>query len=364
MIDNNKFPDLSGKRFKSTINYKDMDFKNNFTKIFGNDVDLEKPIRRVLILTRKIDKDIDFLGPFLIQNNIDYVRINSDEITNVQWKYTTTERKQILQLIVNDTLYDINDFDNIIYRYFSVESIGGSYRREITKQYIQDQWQEFLYSVNSIYTGIWINGIFQTEQSQNRVHQIRLASESGFRVPETIITNQVMRKKINDDSLIVKALHSHFVEVIPEIRNEVYAKSVKNELDILVDEYNNDSYIAPLVIQKNIIHRIEIRVFYIDNFMCAIKYFSGENDEWHRNHMDKIGPSIIEMSIEHKKKISILINKLGLKYAALDFIWETSEDRLIFLEVNPFGDWRWLESRIKEPVFTNAIINYILRGEN
>ena len=49
-----------------------------------------------------------------------------------------------------------------------------------------------------------------------------------------------------------------------------------------------------------------------------------------------------------KNKCIKLIRALGLVYGAIDFV--TKGNKFIFLEVNPTGEWGWLEKKLDFPI--------------
>ena len=44
-----------------------------------------------------------------------------------------------------------------------------------------------------------------------------------------------------------------------------------------------------------------------------------------------------------------MLNELGLNYGAFDFVRAVNGE-LVFLEVNPTGEWAWLEHRLQFPM--------------
>ena len=49
-----------------------------------------------------------------------------------------------------------------------------------------------------------------------------------------------------------------------------------------------------------------------------------------------------------------MLEAMGLHYGAFDFI-EDLEGRLVFLEINPTGEWAWLEEQLNLP-FREAFV--------
>lgn len=59
------------------------------------------------------------------------------------------------------------------------------------------------------------------------------------------------------------------------------------------------------------------------------------------------------LSEEMKSKCRAMLDMLGLLYGAFDFV-RTPEGDLVFLEVNPTGEWAWLEDRLGFPMLKSA----------
>ena len=52
------------------------------------------------------------------------------------------------------------------------------------------------------------------------------------------------------------------------------------------------------------------------------------------------------------------MQRLGLEFGALDFV-RTPEDRYVFLEVNPNGQWLWLDDSLNLGI-TAATANWLV----
>lgn len=59
--------------------------------------------------------------------------------------------------------------------------------------------------------------------------------------------------------------------------------------------------------------------------------------------------SASSLTDEVKRMCRAMLAKLGLIYGAFDFV-RTPEGELVFLEVNPTGEWAWLEDRLGFPM--------------
>jgi glutathione synthase/RimK-type ligase-like ATP-grasp enzyme len=64
------------------------------------------------------------------------------------------------------------------------------------------------------------------------------------------------------------------------------------------------------------------------------------------------------LPVETEKRIFALMKRLGLVYGAID-LRRTPEGRHVFLEVNPAGEWRFVEERTGQPI-TKALAKLLI----
>lgn len=69
---------------------------------------------------------------------------------------------------------------------------------------------------------------------------------------------------------------------------------------------------------------------------------------------------LIDIPKEIKEKCLKMMDIMNLKFGAFDFIVDRNEN-YIFLEVNPNGQWLWLEKLLGLEI-SNKIINYLSKG--
>ncbi len=69
---------------------------------------------------------------------------------------------------------------------------------------------------------------------------------------------------------------------------------------------------------------------------------------------------IHELPQEIHRKCLELVGKLGLSFAAIDMI-VTSDDRYVFLEANPNGQWQWIEQATGFPI-CETLVDLLVMG--
>jgi len=122
--------------------------------------------------------------------------------------------------------------------------------------------------------------------------------------------------------------------------------------------------ICPGIFQKEIEKLFEIRVTTGGKKIFSVKIDSQNRDDtkldWRRNQF-QLSYSIFELPRKMKNLINHMITKLGLHYSAYDFIFTPNEE-FYFLEVNPGGQWLWLEKEIGLQI-SKALAEYMISGK-
>jgi glutathione synthase/RimK-type ligase-like ATP-grasp enzyme len=201
----------------------------------------------------------------------------------------------------------------------------------------------------------WVNAPSAISEANDRRNQLMTAKACGFDIPSTIITNDPQTAKdfyySCNCNIIVKALHSHAVELGGDMYC-MFSRSLSEEDLVRI----NDLVYAPCILQEKVQKKSEMRVTVVgDKVFAAVMKFSSESkrsEDIHRCSPNdvtleayrELRPVIIEKCIR-------FVKSLGLRYGAIDFVVDKN-DNLVFLEVNPAGDWYWIEQETRLPITT------------
>ena len=102
----------------------------------------------------------------------------------------------------------------------------------------------------------------------------------------------------------------------------------------------------------------EIRVTVIDKKVFASSVYSQSNEntknDWRK---EKLEFSKVEIPKEISNKCITLLQELNIKFGAIDLI-KTPEDEYVFLEINPNGQWAWIESQTGQEM-SDEIIKFL-----
>jgi len=197
----------------------------------------------------------------------------------------------------------------------------------------------------------WINNPVGTAVSNLKLRNLQIASEHGFRVPRTIVTNVAQGAEAFLDSVAPKqAIYKPLTYYYEDSGVAVFASQVeRNMLQASRDNIRR----APVLLQERIEKRYELRVTVVGREIFAVRIDSQQNEttmlDWRRDQMRQEMYSIVSLTRDDQLRLAGLHEKFGLVYGAYDFIVDEN-DELVFLEVNPSGQWLWLEHATGVPI--------------
>ncbi|MGB8508611.1 MAG: hypothetical protein WCD76_09410, partial [Pyrinomonadaceae bacterium] len=173
----------------------------------------------------------------------------------------------------------------------------------------------------------------------------RLATELGFKVPRFIVTNDVDRAAAFLDSnprgTIIKVLGA------PTIYNNERAAAFYTHLVTEKDREQLYSVrFGPTFLQEFVVKTMDVRVTVIGDKLFAVGIDATQSEDAHvdfrlaevfdlPHRCLKLPRSIEDACFE-------LVRKLDLKFGAIDLLL-TADGEYIFLEINPNGQWLWIE---------------------
>ena len=125
-----------------------------------------------------------------------------------------------------------------------------------------------------------------------------------------------------------------------------------------------DLRLCPLLVQPYVPKRLELRVTVVGHqvFAAAIDSQATNHTRLDWRRYDDAGTPITPFALpgEVANRCRALVQELGLRYGAIDLIL-TPDDRFVFLEINPNGQYLWIELATDLPI-SDAIADHLLEG--
>ena len=192
-------------------------------------------------------------------------------------------------------------------------------------------------------TAIWINNPVYTAHCNLKIPNLRKAKAYGFEIPDTIVTNSMDEltkfASKHGGKIIYKTLTYYYED--PDIA--IFTARIPDGQLVALKE---NLSLAPCLFQNEVAKLYELRITVVGEEIFPVRINSQTSEEasvdWRRDQMDKSLYENYKMDTDFSRKLLGLHKDLGLTYGAYDFIVDKNGNR-IFLEVNPGGQWLWLE---------------------
>jgi len=192
---------------------------------------------------------------------------------------------------------------------------------------------------------------------------LKTASSIGFQTPKTLITNDptdlLSFYELCSGNVIVKPIRKGRIKYQDGIKL-IYSNRVTR---IHTDKSNLIKY-APTFFQEYIPKEFELRITMIGNEIFAVAIYSQEEsltvDDWRRDQECKLKYAEYRLPPDIESHCRQLLKYFDLQFGAIDMI-VTPNGEYFFLEINPNGQWAWIEEITSLPL-SEALMNLLVRG--
>ena len=195
----------------------------------------------------------------------------------------------------------------------------------------------------------------RVRRAESKELQLRLARQVGLEIPRTCITNDPARARAFAASCADGAVAKMLVPPrLPEVDGAPAGVLHTTALDAAALARLDDLRFGSMVFQERLMKRRELRVTIAGRrtFCAELDSASipGAEVDWHRapeSVMRAWRPAALDAAA--RERLLALLDELGLQYGAVDLV-HARDGRLVFLEVNPGGQYHWLEHHAGLPI--------------
>ncbi|HXQ72085.1 MAG TPA: hypothetical protein VN844_16435 [Pyrinomonadaceae bacterium] len=207
-----------------------------------------------------------------------------------------------------------------------------------------------------------LDDVRHIRHAENKQLQLQVARELGLDTPRTLTTNDPVAVRAFarscEDGMITKMLSSF---AIYEEGKElvVFTNAVKPEDLADLSGLN----LCPATFQELLPKSLEIRVTVVGNRVMSASIDSQVSaraaHDWRRDGVRMVENwQHYQLPLEVEQKILRLMDHFSLNYGAIDIIL-TPDGRHVFIELNPCGEFFWLERAPGLPI-SDAIADLLL----
>ena len=195
--------------------------------------------------------------------------------------------------------------------------------------------------------GRWVNHPPRNAAASNKLRQLSVARRLGADVPATVVT-QVPGEaaeflKSCGSGVVVKPLSGGMVERPGGGDTLIYT----NLVTPAAEERLTDVAGCPTLFQEYVPKASDVRLTVIDGRAHAVELLAREADgtqrcDVRRRNMEDVEYRSVPVPAGVGSFTAALLSEFGLRFGALDFA-VTPAGRWYFLEINPNGQWAWLD---------------------
>lgn len=322
---------------------------------------LSRKEKNILLLTTKEDITTDLIVVELEKQGANYIRLNCEDFPMyISMLWSPDEKNRII--FIKERSLDLNEVKSIWCRriipsMFLNDKISKEYR-DFANMECYNFFKGYWETLNTFY----VNKPSNISIAENKILQLSFAKKLGFQIPKTIISNnpRLMKKFVDtQESLIAKTISTGMLR-LDNGNWGIYSHEIKQG-DFLKDE---EIQVSPFILQERVLKQAELRVTIVGKELFATKMIlKGEENkksDWRLADENYIIYEKHRLPKELTSKCFKLMNYFRLYYAAIDFLI-TKDGRYIFLEINPSGQWGWIENETGFPI-TKKIAYLLIKG--
>jgi MvdD family ATP-grasp ribosomal peptide maturase len=319
----------------------------------------------VLIVTRSDDNEcIEYVTKAIGERGGRAFRFDTDRFptdTTIAAQYGGTDDSIVIR-----NGHDEVELRSVSAVWYRRTRVGGGLPRDMDKQLFEGSVKESKTVALGLVSALDVfhmDRVVRIRHAANKQLQLRLARSIGLATPRTLVSNdpaavRAFAKKC-PEGMITKMLSS-FAVFDEEGREQVVFTSPVNETHL--DHLDELKY-CPMTFQEKVPKAVELRVTVVgDRIFCASidPHMSDRADhDWRRD-----GTGLVDQWQHYDLPADVgagllkLVDQLGLNYSAIDVI-VTPDGRHVFLELNPVGEYFWLEQWPGLPI-SEAIADVLL----
>lgn len=307
--------------------------------------------RTVMILTATIDLGADRVVARLVDRLIPVFRLNTDHLLS----RAQVQMNEDLTWWARDGPHDtsLDRVSSVWFRKLRYPACAAEIDPQIHAYVCREANSMLRAFLNATpHDCKWMSPIANIDRAELKPVQLESARRVGLRIPRTVITSNP--ETVRAFSRSVRGA------VIGKPVRSGYVRTSGGDYGIFtrrLDEVDlaslNDALPCPIIVQEEVVKKYDIRVTLVGKRLFAAAIDSQSDPDasvdWRRTSNPNLPHYQHELPDDVARKCLALARHLGLEYGAMDFAL-TPDGDYVFLEVNPNGEWLWIEDQLGYPI--------------
>lgn len=307
----------------------------------------------ILIITHKEDFTADFVIEKLNEQNIKYFRLNCEDLNQYNYLFDSSNN-------FNFSINGFSEFKSVWFRRTKLPEIETKDQGQ--KLFLLADYESLFDNLfNLINSDKWLSHPTYIYKAENKLYQLQKAKKIGFVIPNTIVTNNHSHLNEfalnNGNEVIIKPIRQGRIQLSDGVKT-IFTNKVTSEVLENLNEYD----LTPCIVQNNISKEYELRITVVGDKVFSARINSQENINTQTDWRKEKNPFFkYDLPLNVENKCIQLLKELNISFGAIDLI-KDKNGNYIFLEINPNGQWAWIEMETGLNI-SEAIINYLTTKE-
>jgi hypothetical protein len=343
---------------------------------------------QIVIVTDVVDIHADRVIKLLVEMGELPIRINSRDVplnASLSVGLDGNRWTGTLRISGSCRMVDVADIRSVWWRRPGAFGLAD----ELTaweREFAQDEVRHATRGLWSAIDCHWVSRPELIERASYKIEQLSRAAGLGFDVPRTVVTNdpERVRQFLEEcpGGVVYKVLTDPYLALGPYLQREPQARV--RPLMVMSTLVNGDATTVldtvrtvPCQFQQLVHGRGELRVTVIDDELFCAEIVPPDHarpdhitpdhitpdhvtPDWRRHGLD-FGMRAADLPDEVAARCLALVRSYGLAFGAIDLI-VTPDDRYVFLEINPNGQFLFVQERVPAFRLDQAMAASLMRG--
>lgn len=268
---------------------------------------------------------------------------NFPEQLGLSMDYGRTDGDGALQTQLNEL--PLSDCDAVWWRRPQPFELSPGIEGHVDRSFAYRECQAALDGLWRTMDAFWVNHPTRDEDAARKPYQLAVAQEVGFEIPETCITNDPERARaFVDKHGPSETVYKAFTGTEEAWRETRVLRDSETELFDAVQH-------APVIFQEYVPADVDLRITVMDGEVFPAEIHSQATDYKvdYRMNIDSARVEPATLPDDLTERLCEYVERLGLVYGAID-MRRTPDGEYVFLEINPSGQWLFIERRTGQPM--------------
>lgn len=239
---------------------------------------------------------------------------------------------------------------------------AGHVVEDVDKEFVTREIKGFFIAALPLVgkSAFWINDEARSLAAENKFHQLKVAQEIGFKIPDTLAGNAPadIRHFVGQQK---KAIYKPMAG---------YGWGNKGALSlytntVTLDDLGSDELLqaCPGIYQQYVDKAFEVRAVVMGNHVSACAIHPRDHADWRFDQISgELKCTYYALPLAVQERCIAVVKTLGLVFGCIDLI-VTPEGDHVFIENNEAGQFLWMESDLEELPVLEQFVQFLISAD-